>query len=82
MTQGQARQKAKERVRVVRRALRVVDTGLEVMERRLDKLLERKTLITLESFDSLLTNYDGFIGKVQEFEKTLTEVMILFRLLS
>lgn len=82
MTQGQARQKAKERVRVVKRSLKAVDTNLEVMERRLDKLLERKTLITLESFDSLLTNYDSFIDKIHDYEKTLTEVMILFRLLS
>lgn len=80
MTQGEARQKAKERVRTVKRSLKAVDTQLEVMERRLNKLLDRKSLITIESFDSLLQNYDTFVGKLHDYEKTLTEVMILFRL--
>lgn len=80
-TQAQARQRAKERVRQVKRALKKVDTRLEVMERRLDKLLERETLIQIDSFDSFLKNYDTFIGMVKDFERTLTNVMVVFRLM-
>lgn len=80
-TQAQARSRAKERVRVVKRGLKKVDTKLETMERRLDKLLERDTLIQIDSFDSFLKNYDDFIKLVQEFERTLTNVMVVFRLM-
>lgn len=79
-TQAQVRQQAKERVRVVKRSLRVVDTALEVLERRLNKLLERETLITIESFDSFLKNWDTMVNRIQEFERTLTNVMVIFRL--
>lgn len=77
-TQAQVRQTAKERVRTLKRSLKRVDTKLEILERRLDKLLERQTLITTESFDSFLKNYDGFVNEVGQFEVTLTEVLILF----
>jgi len=82
MTQAEQRTQAKERVRVVKRGLKAVDTRLEVLERRLDKLLERKRLIDFESFDSFLENYDAMVAAIQEFEKTLTNVMILFRIFS
>lgn len=81
-TQAQVRQQAKERVRVIKRSLRVVDTSLEVLERRLNKLLERETLITIESFDSFLKNWDQMVTKIQDFERTLTNVMVIFRLFS
>jgi len=77
-TQAQVRQQAKERVRVVKRSLRVADTRLEVMERRLDKLLDRKTLITVESFDSFLGTMDLFYARVRQFERTVIAVMTVF----
>lgn len=78
-TQAQERQRAKERVRQVKRALKVVDTRLEVLERRLDKLLERKTLITIDAWDSYLSNWDSMVEAMRAYERTLTEVMIVFR---
>lgn len=81
-TPGQARQSAKERVRKLKRALRKVDTKLEVMERRLDKILERDSLVQLPTFDSWLNNWDGFIDEVKAMERVITNVMIIFRLLS
>lgn len=79
-TQAQVRSKAKERVRVVKRSLKKVDTSLEILERRLDKLLERDTLIQMESFDSFLKNYDSMVKNIQALEVTLTNVMVVFRL--
>lgn len=79
-TQAQARQRAKERVRQVKRALKQVDTRLEVLERRQDKLLERKQLITIEAWDSYLDNWDKMVEALREYERTLIAVMIVFRL--
>lgn len=79
-TQAQVRQRAKERVRDLRRGLKPVDTTLEKMDRRLNKLLERETLIQIESFDSLLTDFDSFVKNIQEFERLITNVMIVFRI--
>ena len=79
-TQAQVRSRAKERVRVVKRGLKKVDTRLEIMERRLDKLLERDTLIQIESFDSFLKNFDEFIKLIQELERMITNVMVIFRI--
>jgi hypothetical protein len=81
-TPGQARQSAKERVRKLKRALRKVDTKLEIMERRLDKILERDSLVQLPTFDSWLNNWDQFILEVKEMERVIVNVMIIFRLLS
>lgn len=79
-TQAQVRTKAKERVRIVKRALRRVDTDLEVLERRLNKLLERDRLITIEGFDTFLQNYDKMVVEIRRFETTLLNVMIIFTL--
>jgi hypothetical protein len=79
-TQAEQRTRAKERVRKVKRALRVVDTDLEVLERRLDKLLERDRLITIGAFDSFLQNWDKMVKDIQAYEATLTNVMVIFRL--
>lgn len=79
-TQAVQRARRKEKVRVVKRALRKVDTRLEVMERRLDKILKVEREVSIDSFDSFLKNWDVFVTQVQEFERTLTNVMIIFRL--
>ena len=79
-TQAEQRTRAKERVRKVKRALRVVDTDLAVLERRLDKLLERDRLITIGAFDSFLQNWDKMVKDIQAYEATLTNVMVIFRL--
>jgi hypothetical protein len=78
LTQAQERAQAKERVRVLRRNLKKVDTSLEVLERRLDRLLERERLITLEAFDSYLENYTKFIANIRSNEVAMTAVMALF----
>jgi DNA repair exonuclease SbcCD ATPase subunit len=78
LTQAQVRQQAKEQVRKLKRALKKVDTSLEVLERRLDKLLERERLITLEAFDSYLKNYDNFIKNIKDNEVVLINILIIF----
>lgn len=77
-TQAQQRQIAKHRVRVMRGALKLVDTRLEIMERRLNKLLERETLITVGSFDSYLKNMAGFFERIKILEQTTMHAMTTF----
>lgn len=78
LTQAQERQQAKARVRVLKRALKKCDTSLEVLERRLDRLLERERLITIEAFDSYLDNYAAFLENIRENERKMVAVMALF----
>lgn len=77
-TQAQARTAAKSRVRQIKRTLRTVDTKLEVMERRLNKLLERETLIQAKSFDSFLKELSQFFERVRDLERTIQLVMTIF----
>ncbi len=77
-TQAQQRQVAKTRVRALRASLKIVDTRLEIMERRLDKLLDRKTLITVDSFNSYLENMRAFYAKVRLHELNTLAVMTTF----
>lgn len=77
-TQAQQRQIAKHRVRVMRGALKVVDTRLELLDRRLIKLLDRQTLITLDSFNTWLKNYDGFYIRIRILEQTIIHAMTTF----
>lgn len=79
-TQAVQRARRKEKVRVVKRSLRKVDTRLEVMERRLDKILEVEREVSIQSFQSFLDNWDKFVDQIQVFERDLTNVMIIFRL--
>lgn len=77
-TQAQQRQIAKHRVRVMRGALKVVDTRIELLDRRLIKLLDRQTLITVDSFNTWLKNYDGFYIRIRILEQTIMHAMTTF----
>ncbi len=77
-TQAQQRQIAKHRVRVLRGALKIVDTRVELMDRRLKKLLERETLITVGSFDSFLVNMNGLFERIKVLEQTTMHAMTTF----
>lgn len=74
-TQAVQRQLARAKVRIIKRSLRTVDTSLEVMERRLNKILETERLVTTASFDSFLKNMDKFYVRVRSFETTVILVM-------
>ena len=77
-TQAEVRQQAKRRVRLMRAQLKVVDTRLELMDRRLIKLLDRRTLITVQAFDSFLKMMDGFYARIRMFERFVISVMTTF----
>lgn len=62
----------------MRGALKVVDTRIELLDRRLMKLLERQTLITVDSFNTWLKNYDGFYTRIRILEQTIMHAMTTF----
>lgn len=77
-TQAEVRQQAKARVRKIRAMMKAVDTRHELLDRRLLKLLDRKTLITIDSFDSWLRNYDGYYARIKQLEQHIVAAMTTF----
>ncbi len=77
-TQAEIRQTAKTRVRRLRAAMKRVDTQHELLDRRLMKLLDRKMLITLDSFNSFLQNYDVYYMRIKALEGTIIAAMTVF----
>jgi len=76
-TEAAIRNRAKERVRQVKRALHDADTALEICERRLDKMLSRKTLIQVGTFDSYLKHHDAMIKKLQDYTRVLIDILTI-----
>lgn len=64
-------------IRRVRQAYRKADTAGEVMERELDRLLLRKTIITPATLQALAQKYDAFMTLAAAVERPLTDSMTL-----
>jgi len=64
-------------LRRVRQLYRKADTAGEVLERELDRLLLRKTLITASSLQTLSQKYDAYMTLAAAVEKALTDAMTL-----
>jgi len=76
-SEAQIRNRAKERVRQVKRALHKADTSLEITERRLDRMLERKTLIQVGTFASYMVNHDRMIKDIEDYTRKLIDVLVI-----
>ncbi len=73
MTFAQARARAEKDLRVCRVAYRKADTLGEVMERNLDRLIEkRKRIVTPEQLLPLMARYEGYARQVVVLERALT----------
>jgi len=64
-------------VRRLRQQYRKSDSLGEVMERELDRLLLRKTIITPSSLQALSQKYDGYVSAAAACEKPLTDLLTL-----
>lgn len=58
-TQGQRRREAIAAVRQFRRGYRSADTMMEKLERELDRLIKRKTLISVDNIEKVGVLLDG-----------------------
>jgi len=73
MTFAQARERAEKDLRVARQAYRKADTKGEIVERNLDRLIEkRKTIVTPEQLLPLFKRYEEYARSVMLLESALT----------
>lgn len=76
-TQAEERRKRKAGLRQVRRTQRTFDTAIEKLERRIFRLLDRKTLITIESASDLTDLYEDVLRAQRQFEADLAAFLTL-----
>lgn len=73
MTFAQARARAEKDLRVARVAYRRADSLGEILERNLDRLIEkRKRIVTPEQLLPMLAKYERFARQVVVMERALT----------
>ena len=73
MTYAQARVEATRVIRDVRAVYRKADTAGEVVERALDRLIEkRKRVITRTQFLPIIEKWREYKARVDDMEKSLT----------
>ncbi len=73
MTFAQARARAEKDLRIARVAYRRADSLGEVVERNLDRLIEkRKRIVTPEQLLPLMARYERFARQVVSLERALT----------
>lgn len=72
-TVAQIQKERKDLIREIRRRERETDTTLEQLERRLLRLIDRKTLITAAEMRGLMGYYSRFFAKVQAMEKAIAD---------
>jgi len=69
----QLQQQRKSALRECRRRQRKADTAIEKIERRLFRLLDRKTLITEEDAMKLVPEWNDFMKQVRDLEHGLAD---------
>ena len=72
MTFAQARERAEKDLRIARQAYRKADTLGEVVERNLDRLIQkRKRIVTPDQLLPLMQRYERFARQVVVMERAL-----------
>lgn len=74
MTQGEQRALVKRAVRNCRAAYRKADTSGEKLERELDRLVKRKTLIQANSLSTTESLYYSYKQQVNSLENALRDL--------
>jgi len=59
-------------LREVRKALRAADTQLEILERHLDRLINRKTLVGPESLSRMIKDYTETVRRVEQVSRVMS----------
>lgn len=73
-TVAEVQRERKSYLREFRRRERAADTAIERVERRIFRLLARKTLIIGSDISMLVNDYNDFVAKVRDMEKALADV--------
>jgi len=75
----QVEQKSRVRaaLRATRRAFRSLDSSEEAFERRIDRLIERKTLVYADELEPLIAQFGDIKGRVASCEKAMTDLVTI-----
>lgn len=75
MTTIQKRELVRKALRNARRFYRSADSSGEILERNLDRLIKRKTLVTREQLAPLVTQYQAWGEKLRTVEGGITALL-------
>jgi len=75
VTTIQKRELVRKALRNVRKAYRTADSAGEALERDLDRLIKRKTLVTREQLAPALAKYVGWFDKIRAIEAQFTALL-------
>lgn len=75
MTTVQKKDLVKKALRNVRKAHRSLQTEAEALERRLDSLIKRKTLVTREQLSPIITHQNNLLSKYRGLEGQITTML-------
>lgn len=64
-------------VRAARRTYRSADTAGEVLERWLDRMIERKTRITCSQMQAVIPLWEDYRAKVLACERSLADMILI-----
>lgn len=80
-TQGQRRAESRNAVRQIRKFYRTADTMGERVERELDRLVKRKTLITPDQLRTLMQRIKDYIDAVQTVSNSTADLAEMIALI-
>lgn len=78
-TQGQRRAESRAAIRRLRQEYRKADTSGEKVERELDRLIKRKTLITVDDLQTLTERLTDMVRTVEAVQRIYALVVQLIR---
>jgi hypothetical protein len=64
-------------LRRARQAFRISDSAGEILERELDRLIKRKTLISPESLQGVSKKYQDYAGKTANIAQALADAVTI-----
>lgn len=76
MTYAQKKAQVVKSLRVVRKWYRMADSKGEILERELDRLISRKTLITGEELTGLSAKYRSYASAAEAILPRLTDSIV------
>jgi len=74
---AQRRNAVNRAIRQVRKAYRQADSLGETLERELDRLIDRKTIVSPESLRTLYQKYDAYLNAAAQLQRSLTAAIQL-----
>lgn len=74
---AQRRNAVNRAIRQVRKTYRAADSQGELLERELDRLIDRKTIVSPDSLRALTTKYETYLRAVNDIQRSMTAAMQL-----